>query len=363
MNDNQLNDICAAFEIALPLKAAEEIKAGLINNTFIVTASNETEYVIQRINTFVFKNPFELMKNISAVTHFLRKRIKESSGDPERETLRFLKTGNGEFCYIGKDDSVWRAYVFMDNSYTVNKTTDPKVFESAGAAFGRFMKRLNSFPAKELYETISDFHNTPKRYKTFIKSLEDDKVGRKKNCEEEIRFVNSRNEDMKILMNLYENGMIPARVTHNDTKLNNILFDKTTDKAFCVIDLDTVMPGLSLYDFGDSIRSGANSADEDETDLSKVFLNLDLFESYTKGYLSETSGSLTQTEIDYLAFSVKIMTLECGMRFLTDYLDGDKYFRTEYPEHNLVRARNQFKLVADIENKLEKMREIVKKYS
>ena len=363
MNENQIDDICTAFEIALPLKETEEVRAGLINNTFIVKASNDIKYVIQKINTFVFKNPFELMNNISSVTHFLRKRIKESLGDPERETLRFLKTKYGEFCYIDKDGGAWRAYVFMDNSYTVNKTEEPLVFESAGAAFGRFMKRLNSFPAKELYETISDFHNTPKRYEAFIKSVEDDKIGRKKNCEEEIKFVIRRKDDMKVLIDLYESGMIPARVTHNDTKLNNILFDKTTNEAFCVIDLDTVMPGLSLYDFGDSIRSGANSAKEDETDLSKVYLNLDLFESYTKGYLSETSESLTQTEIDHLAFSVKIMTLECGMRFLTDYLDGDKYFKTEYPEHNLVRARNQLKLVSDIESKFENMKNIVKKYS
>ncbi len=359
MENKALCEICDGFKIASPIKQANQIKTGLINTTYLVETEDGKKYMVQRINTYVFKKPDELMENISGVTHFLRKRIKESGADPERETLRFLKTADGNSFLTLENGSTWRAYVYMDNSFTVNETEDLEVFKSAGVAFGRFMKRLNSFPAKELHETIADFHNTPKRYSDFLESVELDSAGRKNTCLEEIRFVTDRCDDMRILMKLYEDGKIPTRVTHNDTKLNNVLFDDRTNEAFCVIDLDTVMPGMSLYDFGDSMRSGANSAKEDEKDLDKVYLNLDLFRSYTEGFLSETLQCLTKAEVEYLPFSVKLMTLECGMRFLKDYLDGDIYFRTENPEHNLVRARNQFKLVADTESKMEKMTEIV----
>ncbi|MDD6021951.1 MAG: aminoglycoside phosphotransferase family protein [Oscillospiraceae bacterium] len=360
MINNELNLICGSLGISEPIEEAKQVKNGLINTTYLVKTFDGKKYMVQKINTFVFKKPDELMENISRVTHFLRKRIKESGADPERETLRFLKTKDGKSYLTLENGSTWRAYVYMDNSFTVNETEDLEVFKSAGKAFGRFMKRLNSFPVKELHETIEDFHNTPKRYSDFLESVERDEAGRKSTCLEEIRFVTERCEDMNTLMRLYKDGKIPTRVTHNDTKLNNVLFDDRTKEAFCVIDLDTVMPGMSLYDFGDSMRSGANSAKEDEADLDKVFLNLDLFRSYTEGYLSETAHCLTQTEIDCLPFSVKLMTLECGMRFLKDYLDGDKYFRIEYPEHNLVRARNQFKLVSDTESKMDEMTKIVR---
>lgn len=360
MENNELLELCKGFGITEPIKNINQIKAGLINTTYLVETQDYKKYMVQRINTYVFKKPDELMENITAVTHFLRKRIKESGSDPERETLRFLKTDDGKSYLKLESGSTWRVYVYMDNSFTVNETEDLEVFKSAGIAFGRFMKRLNSFPAKDLHETIADFHNTPKRYTDFLESVEKDITGRKNSCLNEIKFVTDRCEDMNILMRLYEDGKIPTRVTHNDTKLNNVLFDTNTKEAFCVIDLDTVMPGMSLYDFGDSMRSGANSAKEDETDLDKVYLNLDLFTSYTEGYLSETLQCLTKAEIEYLPFSVKLMTLECGMRFLKDYLDGDIYFRTDYPEHNLVRARNQFKLVTDTEGKMEEMTKIVR---
>ncbi len=359
MENNEILELCKGFGITAAIKSVDRMKAGHINTAYLVETDDNKKYTVQRINTYVFKNPEELMENISNVTHFLRKRIKESGADPERETLRFLKTVDGKSYLTLEDSSTWRVYMYMDNSFTVNETTDLEVVRSAGVAFGRFMKRLNSYPAKDLHETIADFHNTPKRYTDFLESVEKDSVGRRNSCLEEIKFVTDRSEDMKILMRLYEDGKIPTRVTHNDTKLNNVLFDTNTKEAFCVIDLDTVMPGMSLYDFGDSMRSGASSAKEDETDLDKVFLDLELFKSYTQGYLSETYQCLTKAEVEYLPFSVKLMTLECGMRFLMDYLDGDTYFRTDYPEHNLIRARNQFKLVADTENKLDDMRKIV----
>lgn len=355
----KIRDILRAFSVSSDITFIEQRKNGLINTTYYLEASDGLKYMLQKINTFVFRKPDELMENISSVTHFLRKRIKEDGGDPERETLRFLKSDSGKFYHIESDGSVWRLYYFVDNSYTVNETDNKDVFRSAGVAFGKFMRYLNSYPAKDLHETIKDFHNTPVRYEAFLESVRKDARGRKKECAGEIDFVISHKDDTEYLMRLYENGMIPTRVTHNDTKLNNVLLDSETNRGVCVIDLDTVMPGLSLYDFGDSMRSGANTAKEDESDLSKVSLDLEMFKAYTEGYLSQTNECLTKAEKENLAFSVKLMTLECGMRFLADYLDGDKYFRTEYPEHNLVRARNQFALVRDIEKKEELMNQIV----
>ena len=228
--------------------------------------------------------------------------------------------------------------------------------------FGRFMRLLNNYPAQNLHETIVDFHNTPSRYATFLRSVENNLSGRKENCMAEIEFVMSRKADTEYVMNLYDGGLIPTRVTHNDSKINNVLFDTETKKGICVIDLDTVMPGVSLYDFGDTLRSGANNTREDDSNLDNVFFDLDLFRSYTDGFLSQTADCLTKAEKDNLSFGVKLMTLECGIRFLSDYLDGDVYFRTDYPEHNLVRARNQFRLVEDIEAKYDKMQEIVKSF-
>ena len=224
------------------------------------------------------------------------------------------------------------------------------------------MKLLADYPAETLHETIEKFHFTPSRYENFLKAAEKDVKGRRAEVQKEIDFVTEREADTHKLTDLIAEGVLPLRVTHNDTKLNNVLFDTASDESICVIDLDTIMPGLSLYDFGDSIRSGANTGAEDESDLSKIGIDLELFEAYADGYLSETADSLTDVEIDNLAFGAKLMTFECGMRFLTDYLDGDVYFRTTYPEHNIVRAKNQFRLVEDMEAKMDKMNGIVMKY-
>ena len=269
---------------------------------------------------------------------------------------------SGEYYFRDENDGAWRLYIYVDDAQTYNKPKDFNAFRDAGRAFGRFMKLLDGYPAETLHETIKNFHYTPARYENFLKAVEADIKGRRAECEDEIRFVIDREADTHKLTDYIKDGILPLRVTHNDTKLNNVLFDIKTDKGICVIDLDTIMPGLSLYDFGDSIRSGANKAAEDETDLSLVGIDLSLFEVYVDGFLSETAESLNDAEIDNLAYGAKIMTFECGIRFLTDYLEGDVYFRTTHPEHNIVRARNQFKLVADMEANMNELNAIVAKY-
>ncbi len=334
---------------------------GHINSTYRATFEKDgaaEKYVVQGINTHVFKNPDELMENIVNVTKYLKQKLDESGKDSSRQCLEFLQADTGKY-YFFHTDKCWRIYRFIDKSYTINYIKNSSFFESAGRAFGRFQRNLSGYPMENLHETIKDFHNTPKRVEALEASIAADIKGRVKEVEKEIKFALDRKEDAKVLLDLYEEGLIPLRVTHNDTKLNNVLFDEETNKAICVIDLDTIMPGFSLYDFGDAIRFGGNTTKEDDPDLDNVNISIELFKSYTKGFLSTCAKALTKTEIDHLAFSAKLMTYECGVRFLTDYLDGEVYFKTEYTGHNLVRARNQFKLVEEIENNLDKMKKIV----
>ncbi len=339
-----------------------QITAGLINATYLIETDKKEKYILQKINTFVFKNPDELMENIVGVTKHITEKIKENGGNYKRENLNFLPCNSGKYYFRDENDGAWRMYIYVDEALTYNKPKNSDTFRSAGQSFGRFMKLLSDYPADTLNETIVNFHYTPARYENFLRAAEADVKGRKAVCEEEIRFVTDRKADTHKLTDLIASGVLPLRVTHNDTKLNNVLFDINTDKSICVIDLDTIMPGLSLYDFGDSIRSGANTGAEDEADLSKVGVDLALFEAYVDGYLSETAESLCDAEIENLAFGAKLMTFECGMRFLTDYLEGDVYFRTTHAEHNIVRARNQFRLVADMEAHMDEMNAIVNKY-
>jgi thiamine kinase-like enzyme len=302
------------------------------------------------------------MENISGVTSFLRKKIIEAGGDPDRETLNLIPTKDNGFFYKSLDGNYWRGYIFIEKANTYQIVENLDHFYNAGKAYGKFQKLLESYPADTLYETIPDFHNTKKRYETFLTSVEKDVKNRASGVKNEIEFVIKRAKDTAVLVDLLDKGKLPLRVTHNDTKFNNVMIDDATGEGVCVIDLDTVMPGLSLYDFGDSIRSGANPADEDEKDVSKVWMDLELFEHFTKGFLEQTRESLTPLEIEYLPFSAKIMTFECGMRFLTDYLSGDVYFKIHRQEHNLDRTRTQFKMVADMEEKKEQMQRIVRKY-
>lgn len=360
MKKEKIVEVCHRFGVDSKITFIEQKKSGLINTTYYLETLDEQKFVLQKINTFVFKNPEELMENISSVTHFIRKKIRETGGDPERETLRFFKSDTDKFYFTDEEGSAWRLYRFVDDSYTVDETKEQDILRNAGVAFGRFMRLLNTYPAQNLHETIVDFHNTPSRYKTFLSSVEKNTSGRRDKCENEIKFVVDREADTRYVMDLYERGLIPTRVTHNDSKINNVLLDTRTNKGVCVIDLDTVMPGVSLYDFGDTLRSAANNTREDDSNLDNVFFDLDLFRSYTEGFLSETADCLTKAEIENLPFGVKLMTFECGIRFLTDYLDGDVYFRTDYSEHNIVRARNQFRLVEDIESKYDEMQKIVR---
>ena len=362
MLTNEIKTAFNAFERGGNIVSVNQITAGLINATYLIETDKKEKYILQKINTFVFKNPDELMENIVGVTKYITEKIKENGGDYKRENLNFLPCNSGKYYFRDENNDAWRMYIYVDEALTYNKPKNDDTFRSAGQSFGRFMKLLAGYPAATLNETIKNFHYTPARYENFLKAVEADVKGRKAVCEEEIKFVTDRKADTHKLTDLIESGDLPLRVTHNDTKLNNVLFDINTDKSICVIDLDTIMPGLSLYDFGDSIRSGANTGAEDEPDLSKVGIDLALFEAYADGYLSETADSLCDAEIENLAFGAKLMTFECGMRFLTDYLEGDVYFRTTHAEHNIIRARNQFRLVADMEAHMDEMNAIIEKY-
>jgi len=339
--------------------------SGHINDTFIVEfqqGDSKVKYILQRLNHEIFKNPEQLMENIWGVTSFLKEVIRKNNGDVNRETVNIVSTKDGKKFYIDSFGAYWRAYQYIDDAICFDKVEKPDDFYQSAVAFGRFQNLLANYDADSLYETIPDFHNTPARFKSFQEAIAKDTYDRVKNVQDEINFLIAREQDMKVCMDMLSKGELPLRVTHNDTKLNNILIDKTTGKGICVLDLDTVMPGLSINDFGDSIRFGANTAAEDETDLSKVSIDLELFELYTKGYLEGCNGSLIQKEMEMLPMGAKLMTLECGMRFLTDYLQGDTYFRIHRENHNLDRCRTQLKLVEDMERYWDQMNQIVKKY-
>ena len=325
---------------------------GHINHTLKLTTDTGAEYVLQQINTYVFKDPVRLMENVSAVTRFLHDRVE----DP-RHALHLLPTRDGAYYHIDPQGQYWRCYDFVGGFCLDLPETDEDFYQSA-IAFGRFQTLLSDFPAETLYETIPEFHNTTDRYRQFRESVAADAVGRAAGVKVDIDFLLEREDLACTLQNMRQEGLLPLRVTHNDTKLNNVLLDRVTRKALCVLDLDTVMPGLSLYDFGDSIRFGAATAAEDEPDLSKMALDLHLFEVYTRGYL-EAANALTDIEIAMLPMGALAVTLELATRFLKDYLDGDLYFKTAYPEHNLVRARTQMKLAWDMQQKWDEMNRIV----
>jgi len=330
---------------------------GHINDTYL---TNSNKYILQRINTNIFKNPAKLMDNIEKVTEFLRGKIIAEGGDPSRETMRVMKTVNGGNYFKVDDDNVFRVYEFVRDTFTIESSKSYEDLFNAGVGFGHFQKMLSDFPASELFETIPDFHNTPKRVENLKRAIKEDKVGRAKLVQKEIEFALEHAKEASKVTDGIASGDILLRVTHNDTKINNILFDNATGKAICVIDLDTVMPGSILYDFGDALRMGGSTGAEDETDLSKVNFDNGAFEAFAKGFCSETMESMTEMEKELLPFSVKLLTYECGIRFLTDYLEGDTYFKIHRPEHNIDRARNQFKLVADLDKKEEELLKIVK---
>lgn len=360
-----IENTIAQFQIDGKVLSYERYGNGHINDTFVVVFQNNQEkkrYILQRINNNVFKDPEKLMFNIVQVTSFLTEEVKKLGGDELREVLNVINTREGKSFYSDSEGSYWRMYLFIEDASCFEKVNKPEDFYQSAVAFGRFQKLLSTFDASSLYEVIPDFHNTPLRFERFLQAVKEDKCNRVKDVRDEIEFFVSRKADMECCKNYLDEGKLPLRVTHNDTKLNNVMIDNKTGNGLCVIDLDTVMPGLSIFDFGDSIRFGANTALEDEKDLSKVSLSLDLFEQYVKGFLQGCEGSLTDTEISMLPHGAKTMTLECGMRFLTDYLEGDVYFRIHREEHNLDRCHTQMELVRDMERKWNEMNEVVSKY-
>ena len=338
------------FHFAMPYGS------GHINDTYAVDVSQggaDIRYIFQRINHLVFKQPEQLMDNVMRVTEHIAHKL-EDIPDCSRRTLTIIKTLDGKPYCQDDEGNYWRVYVFVEKalSYDVIET-ERQAFEAA-RAFGEFQKDLVDLPAPRLYETIPGFHDTPKRYAMLEQAIAEDRVGRMASCRKEIDFALSRKGEAGLLLDLQQRGEIPERITHNDTKLNNVLIDNITGKGICVIDLDTVMPGLVHYDFGDMVRTSTSPAKEDETDLNKVMFQFNMFEALLRGYLDSAGEFLTATEREYLPFSGKLITLEIGVRFLTDYLQGDVYFKVHREGHNLDRCRTQFKLVQSIEDQYDR---------
>lgn len=361
----KVNHALSNFNFEGELMGCQSYGNGHINDTYLVEFRKDgiiRKYILQRINNGVFKNPGQVMSNIAGVTSYLRDVIEKNGGDTERGTLNVIKTKDGKSFCNNEDGSFWRVFAFIDDTVSLDSPEDENDFYQSAFAFGEFQRLLSDYPAETLFETIPDFHNTPVRYDNLLKSIERNASGRAGNAAWEIEFAKNRKGFVSILEKSYAKGELPKRVTHNDTKMNNLLLDKDTRKPVCVVDLDTIMPGYSVNDFGDSIRFGASTAAEDERDLEKVHLSLELFDTYVRGFLEGCGGTLTEREIELLPEGAKMMTLECGMRFLTDYIDGDVYFKTNCEDHNLVRCRTQFKLVQEMEEKWAEMKKIIEKY-
>lgn len=364
--DEVREKVAMQFALEGELKELSVFGNGHINDTLRATcelADGRTKrYIVQRMNDGIFKNPDELMENVMNVTSFLRKKIIAAGGNPDRETLNVIPTKDGKNYLTDENGDFWRCYIFIEDATSFDQVEKPEDFYNSAVAFGNFQRLLADYPAATLHETIKNFHNTVSRFADFKKAVEEDVAGRARDVQKEIQFVLDREADCHVICDALAKGELPLRVTHNDTKLNNIMIDNRTGKGLCVIDLDTVMPGSSLYDYGDSIRFGASTGAEDEQNLDLIWCDLELFEIYTKGYVEGCGGSLTETEIRMMPMGAKLMTLECGMRFLADHLQNDIYYKIHRENHNLDRARTQFKLVADMEAKWNEMNAIVEKY-
>lgn len=364
--DSVISQILAAY--ALPGTVADVARHGKghINDTFCVVCrmpeGGTARFILQRLSQAAFPHPEEVMENFVGITSYLRREILAEGGDPLRETLSLVKTGDGADFVTDAEGRAWRLMPFIENADCYQSAT-PELFAASGRAFGRFQYMLRDYPARTLHETIPHFHDTESRFEQFLAALEADKLNRAEGVSPEIQFILRRKADCGVALRALREGKLPLRVTHNDTKLNNILIDRDTHEGICIIDLDTTMPGLAINDFGDSIRFGANHCMEDEQDLTKVNFDISLYEVFTRGFLEGARGSLTSAELEYLPWGARLMTLECGIRFLTDYLDGDHYFHVSHPRQNLDRARTQLKLVKDMEEQFDAMGAVVAKYA
>ena len=358
-------DIIREFQFEGDFLSANIYGTGHIHDTYAAlfqAGEDIHRYILQRINQHVFRDPEGVMSNVLAVTAHLRRKIIAAGGDPQRETLNLIPTLDGNSYYRTAGGDYWRSFTFIEGARTYDFVENLDHVYNAAKAFGNFQNMLSDFPSEQLVETIPNFHHTGIRYQVFLSAVESDVVNRARFCQPEIDFVTKRADMTSILINMLARGDLPERVTHNDTKFNNVMIDDQTGEGICIVDLDTVMPGLSSYDFGDAIRSMANTAAEDEADLSRVNFVLKVYRCYTRGYLAAAGDILTAQEIEQLPFSAILMTLECGMRFLTDHLQGDTYYRIHRQNHNLDRCRTQFKLVSDMEEQFDLMTEIIEHY-
>ena len=353
--EEKLEKILSRYDLGGNIVSCRQFGVGHINWTYRVLTDRGGDFVLQRINTYVFRDPVGLMRNIELLTDFMRKKT-----DDPREVLELIRTKDGAGFVVTDNDEYWRVYVFVRNSICYDQAPNYEVFRKCGAAFGNFQNMLSDFPVETLIETIPNFHNTVSRYADFEAALAADTVHRAADVKPEVDYVLSQKHLAPFLLDKVASGEIPLRVTHNDTKINNVLFDKDTDQPLCVVDLDTTMPGISAIDFGDTIRYAGNNAAEDEKDLSKVFLRMDLFRVYAEGFCGVSRTNLTREELMLCPEASKIVTLEIGVRFLTDYLQGDVYFHTAYSDHNLVRARTQFELARDMDRKMDEMRKVIR---
>jgi hypothetical protein len=365
-NPGYLHEIASHFAFGGNVLEVSPYGFGHINDTYQVRSKlsdqNEQRYILQRINHLVFKNPAAVMHNLIKVTQHLHRKIAQSGGDPRRETIHVIPTQQGDSFYTSPENEAWRAEFFIEGAQTYQIPTRQEHYYHAAQAFGQFGRLLADFPVDDLYETIPDFHHTPKRFATLVEAIERDAANRVQLVKHEIAFFLAREQDTHVLVDLAASGKIPRRVTHNDTKFENVMIDDLTGEGVCVIDLDTVMPGIILFDFGDTVRSGANPAAEDEPDLSNVNFDLKIFELLTHGYLDAARKILNPIEIDHLAFAARLITLEQGIRFLTDFLNGDVYYRIHRPNHNLNRCWTQIRLVQQMEEHSLEMEKIILRY-
>ncbi len=354
-------EILDAFILPDGERTAEPFGNGHINNTFLIRIEGtDKQYILQRINSYVFIHPKDVMENIRHVTEFLRGKIAEAGGNPDRETITLVPARTGEACAEDAEGQVWRVMLFVPDTFSPELPDNLDILEECGGAFGRFARLLDDYPASSLHETIHAFHDTPARLSQLEDAARQDPCGRLKDVQEEMAFARGCAAETRVLTDALAAGKLPLRVTHNDTKVNNVLLDRETGKAVCVVDLDTVMPGLLAYDFGDAIRVGACSAEEDERDLSIIHLELPKARAYARGCLKDLKGTRSEGELLSLEAGARLMTFECGMRFLADYLDGDKYFKIHRPGQNLDRARAQFALLADMEKHQKEMADLLK---